>query len=196
MSKEIWKDIPGYEKIYQASNYGRIRSVNRCIHRKNRGKCMVIGKIIKPRHNHNGYLTLALHKNGKIKRFFVHRLVLYAFSNQPALKYECNHKNSIRDDNKLCNLEWVTKSENAIHGFKYGNKIVQKPQLGKFGKDSKISVPVTQLTKNGDFIAHYHGMSEAERETGIFHGNISKVCTGERKYAGGFIWRYKSKHDE
>ncbi len=176
-SKEVFKDIPGYNGEYQATTKGRIYSVKS-------------EKFMKLRKNHNGYLTVMLYRNGKQKVHFVHLLVLATYEDRPSRKHECNHKNSVRDFNELTNLEWVTKSENAIHGFKYGNREVQKPNLGLTGGLSKLSKKVSKFDLHGKFISHFDGVSEAERLTGI--KNISAVCLGKRKSAGGFIWKFKN----
>jgi hypothetical protein len=176
-SKEIWKDICGYDGEYRVSNLGRIYSVKSNL-------------IMKQKHNHNGYLTIGFKSSGTHKRYFVHVLVLSAFVGKPSELHECNHKNSIRDFNELSNLEWVTKSENAIHGYKSGNRKVQSPQLGRTGIKSLLSKKVSQFDLSGNFIKYFDGVSEAERITGI--SNISAVCLGKRKKAGGFIWKFKN----
>lgn len=105
-TNEVWKDIKGYPG-YQISNYGRIWSSKQH------------GRYMKPSPNNRGYLQINLiAKNGKRKKELVHRLVAIAFIDNPEGKPEVNHINHIRDDNRVENLEWVSKSENNALGRK------------------------------------------------------------------------------
>ena len=117
--KEIWKDIPGYENIYQISNLGRIKSLDRIIICKNK-KNIKRGKILKVEIVNNGYERIQLHKNNKCKRYKMHRLVAQAFISNPEKKPYVNHKNGIKNDNRVINLEWCTQSENILHAYKTG----------------------------------------------------------------------------
>lgn len=115
--KEIWKDIPQYEGIYQASNMGRIRSL---LHRG--GKKPSLMKT----QERNGYLRVPLtDKNGNRSHKSVHRLVLESFLGCIE-NHEVNHKNGIKSDNRISNLEWCTRSENQTHAFKNGLQIPLK----------------------------------------------------------------------
>jgi hypothetical protein len=107
---EIWRDISGYENLYQESNFGRSR---RCY--KN-GKI----KILKPWINRQGYLIVDLCKNGKSKHFHVHRLVAQTFIPNPENKPEPNHEDGNKFNNHVSNLKWVTKSENIQHAMDNG----------------------------------------------------------------------------
>lgn len=115
---EVWKDIPGYEGLYQASNLGRIRSKDRTIAQVSRyGTPMerkLKGRILKLQKGTNGYLFVAL---GKGNLELVHRLVAMAFVNGDTT-LQVNHKNGIRSDNRSENLEWVTCSENHLHAYR------------------------------------------------------------------------------
>ena len=115
---EIWKDIEGYEGLYQVSNRGRVKSLERIVMRKN-GRPYSVPELIKERQiDHKGYDRIGLNKNGKKKRFFVHRLALQAFNPSSDETLEVNHIDGNKLNNNVENLEWVTSSENSIHAFK------------------------------------------------------------------------------
>lgn len=111
-----YRDIAGYEGIYRINSSGSVWSV------KHKRK-------LKPRYNKYGYIRCALFKDGKYKYYFVHRLVLNAFIGNSELS--CNHKNGIKRDNRIENLEWVTRSANMFHAYRtglaHGNKGEQSP---------------------------------------------------------------------
>lgn len=119
-----WKDIAGYEGIYQISDNGIIRGVDRTANRKRGVIKGVIKHITKLP---NGYLQVMLSKNAVKKHIGVHRLVAQNFIENKYNKGYVNHKNGIKTDNRVSNLEWVTQSENQIHAYKTG---LQKPQRG------------------------------------------------------------------
>lgn len=100
--KEIWKDIQGYEGLYQVSNLGKVKSLYK-------------NKILKPRIKENDYLIVSLYKDREDKKFYIHRLVANAFIPNPENKGYVNHKNFDKSDNTLENLEWVTRIENFRH---------------------------------------------------------------------------------
>lgn len=116
---EVWKDIKGYENAYQASNKGRIRSLDRVV-RMGEKNLRCIGKIFKGKINKNGYVTvfLSTHKNRKC--FLSHRLVADTFIPNPKNKPQVNHINGIKTDNRVENLEWCTAKENVTHSWKIG----------------------------------------------------------------------------
>lgn len=120
LTREIWKDIPSFEGFYQASDMGRIRSVDRIITYKDGRKGLYKGQIIKQRIGKVGYLMLSVSVGSKIKTFTVHRLIALAFIPNPENKPEVNHKNGKYIDNKLENLEWVTPKENTQHAIRTG----------------------------------------------------------------------------
>lgn len=186
---EIWHDIPGYEGEYQASNFGRIKSVSRPIRR---GTSTYTSKevILKQQTDRNGYRFIILHK----KLCLVHRLVGMAFLPNP--KETINHINGNKADNRVENLEWATRSENTRHAYDVlhrkgsltGRRGTDSPNFGKRGIQSKLSKSIEQI-ENGKRIATFESMREAERVTGIHHAQISATCKGERPHAGGFQWR-------
>jgi len=122
--KEIFRDIKGYEGLYQISNLGRIWSVPR------KRKCdnqSIGNKFLKPRQDKKtGYLKVALYKNGKAKVFYVHRLVALHFIPNPSNLPQINHKDGDKTNNSINNLEWVTASQNIKDSFKKGRIVWNK----------------------------------------------------------------------
>lgn len=106
--KEIWKDIPGYEGLYQVSDFGRIKS-------------LIHNIILKPIQVH-GYSKVGLYKDKKSIQLFIHRIVALTFLINKENKSQVNHKDGIKTNNNLTNLEWTTPLENNLHAFKIGLK--------------------------------------------------------------------------
>ncbi len=144
-------------------------------------------KKLKPKVNKFGYFMVAL--NGSAWKQ-IHRLVAEAFLPNPENKPQVNHKNGIKGDNRVENLEWATASENVLHRFRVLKQENPKSMLGKTGAKYP-NVKIVQQIKNGEIINSFYGICEAERKTGISFSNIARCCRGERNYAGGFQWKYK-----
>lgn len=118
--RETWKDIKGYEGLYQVSNLGNVKSVN---HYASNGKCLILykGKLLKPWFDgKKHYLQVTLSKDNVKKKYLIHRLVAETFINNTQNLPEVNHKNGCKTDNKVNNLEWVTSKENKAHAIKNG----------------------------------------------------------------------------
>lgn len=175
---EVWKDIKGYESLYQVSNFGRVKSL---LSDKER--------ILKSSKNTQGYLKVNLCIDGLSITKKVHRLVCEAFLPNLENKRTVNHKNGIRSDNRLENLEWATDSENNKHAYNELGKT--GPMTGKLGINNPNSIPVCRYSQEGDFIDEFEGAMDAERKTGINHRCISYCCKGKYKSSGSYIWRYK-----
>lgn len=176
---EIWKDIIGYEGYYQVSNFGNIKRIIS----KNRPK-ELIRKIVYKR---NGYATVLLSVRQKVKLVHVHRIVAIAFIPNTENKAEVNHKDLNKKNNHISNLEWVTKLQNMQHV----NSLKKWSNNAKSGKENKRSIPVIQLSKDGTIIKEWVNGLQASKELNIATGDICKVCKGNRKSAGGYIWKYK-----
>lgn len=179
---EIWKDIQGYENLYQVSNLGRVKSLDKIVYQKNKNnglsRHVYKGKILKNQKQRNGYLTVDLHNNGNFKRKLIHRLVAEAFISRTAEQNYVNHIDCDTTNNNIENLEWCSQSENIQHAYNLNRK--KGPNMKK----------VNQYDLKGDFIKCWSSQSEVERCLGIFQANIYKVCSGKRKQAGGYLWKY------
>lgn len=148
------------------------------------------GRIIKKKltKTYNGYLRTTLQKNEKSFNVRINRLVAEAFIPNPDNKPQVNHKNGIRTDNRVENLEWATATDNIKHSYRILGR--KNPLFGKFGKENPKSKIVLQI-KGKKIIAEYVGVREASRKTGVPYGLIARCCRNERKSSYGFIWKYK-----
>lgn len=189
---EFWKDIKGYEGLYQVSNLGRIKSLAKLIISSNNKRYWFPERILKPKQERFGYLRIGLTKDLIRSYKNVHRLVAQAFIPNPENKPQVNHINGITCDNRVENLEWATQSENVQHAFNVlGRKIWN---IGMVGKDCPKSKIILQI-KDGKIIAEFYGCVEASKNTGIDKDTISKCCRKIKYYhkAGGYEWKYKDK---
>jgi len=170
--KEIWKDIPNYEGLYQSSNLGRIRNVN-------------TNRILKQQVDHDGYFIITLRK-GKAKRTYkVHRLVAKTFMPGNHKTLQVNHISGIKSDNSVSNLEWVTLKENIKHAYKIG--IYSSEQHSKAQNKSKK--PVLKL-KNGIIIKRYDSLKQASKENNVTKQSIYHAIKKQRDCVG-YQWKYE-----
>ena len=188
--KEIWKDIKEYEGLYQVSNLGKIRTLDRYVNCLYGQKRLLKGQIVKLFKNNSGYFIVSLYRENKFKNFLVHRLVAQAFIQNSENKSEVNHIDGNKENNCVDNLEWVTKSENELHASKTGLTERHKKIVAENNKKIK-SKKVLQYSLNGEFLKEYCSVSEAARENNFSTGAISNCCRKERKRAYNYIWKYK-----
>lgn len=178
--QEIWKDIEGYEGLYQVSNLGNVKSLDRFVPHKTFGKKFCGGTMMGTHMNNAGYVTVNLCKNNRQKSHDVHRLVAKAFVKGYAVGLEVNHIDENKQNNQVCNLEWVTKSENNRHGTKIERQAVQ------------IKKPVLQYDLQGRFVKEWNSATDAERSlSGKPTGAISHCIKQKTKTAYGCVWKLK-----
>ena len=170
MDNEVWKDIKGFEGLYQVSNMGRVKSLN-----YNRtGK----EKILSPGKDGVGYLFVDLRREGSRKLHYIHRLVLMAFSPVENIEnLEVNHLDEDKTNNRIDNLEWCDRSYNINHGTR--NVRVAE----------KNSIPIVQLSLDGKYIRSWESSMAAARG-GYNQGNINSCCKGKLKTHKGYRWMY------
>lgn len=167
-TKETWKPIADFVGLYEVSSKGRVRNLK-------------TGRILKPSNNGLGYLFVNLRKNGTVKGYYLHRLVALTFIPNPKYLSDVNHKDEIRTNNNLYNLEWVSHRDNLNYGKR--NERISKSK----------SKSITQIDLNtGLIIKTYPSATIATNETGVDCGNISRAARGKCKSAGGYGWKYQN----
>lgn len=160
MGEEYWKDIKGYEGLYQVSNLGNIKSIDRSIKRST-SLMKLKNKPISQYVGNRGYPMVSLCINGKCKRYLVHRIVAIAFLPNPLNKAYVNHIDGNKQNSNLENLEWSTPTENSIHAHKHGLANVAR---GERQHSSKLTV---------DRVKYIRESSKTVRELSIMF-NVSK----------------------
>lgn len=176
--EEIWKDIKGYEGLYQVSNLGRVKSLYKEIIKSNGRNFYSKEKLLKFTMR-SGYYNINLTSNKIRKSFEVHRLVAQAFIPNVNNLPQVNHKNGNKTDNKVENLEWVTRKGNMEHATKI-LKVNFRPKI-----------KIVQYDRKGNYIKKWESLSNASKELGISCSSISKCCKRKLKTAGKYVWRYK-----
>ena len=170
---EIWRDIEGYEGMYQVSNEGRVRSLDRTITFKDGRKRIFKGQILKQQLANN-YNKVDLQINKYKHSFNVHRLVAAAFIPNPENLSDVNHKDENKLNNKCSNLEWISHIDNCNYG----------------DRNEKVSISQGKRVMCVETGIEYHSISFASKQCNICIDCISKCCKGKRKTAGGLHWRY------
>ena len=165
---EHWKEIAGYEGLYEVSDQGRVKSLN-------------FGKerILKPRKNTVGYLGVGLRKDGQRKFLLVHRLVAESFIPNPNNLETVNHKDEVKTNNVADNLEWMSLKDNLNYGT-HNKRSAEKRSKPVLMFDKKTCKPMKTFPST----------MEAMRVTGIANSSISACCLGKLKSAGGYVWKY------
>lgn len=178
--EELWKPIPNYEGYYEASNLGRIRSVYR------------YKRVLKPMISNTGYERVDLFKNKCRKQYGVHRLVAITFIDNSDDKPFVNHKDENKLNNRASNLEWVTHVENCNYGTAIRRRTAHTDYSNRHGHPNQIkaaSKPISQYTKDGQFIRDWDSASECARATGLSASSIRKVTSGKRNSLFGYVFK-------
>lgn len=164
---EIWKDVSGYEGLYQVSSYGRVKSLGR---RKGGG----LSDRYLANGEKDGYISVSLSKEGKVKCWRVHRLVYETFCGEIPTGMVINHKDENPANNRIDNLEICTQKENANYG---------KRNYKLSCKNGKI----VECIETGE---RFRSASYAAERLGLSQGHISSCCRGERHTTGGYHFKY------
>lgn len=171
---EIWKDIEGFEGVYQISNTGRVKRLTDRL-----GNHIDGGHILKQNVSKRQYVTVGLSRKGKhAKTALVHRLVATAFIPNPNNYKEINHKDENKLNNNVENLEWCSREYNMSYG------------TARLRQGISLGLPVEQRTISGLLIAVYCSAEVAGKLTNIDPSSIHKCCKNKRQFAGGYSWSY------
>lgn len=165
LKNEVWKDIHGYEGLYQVSSYGNVRRI--CADGNYHILCNCIGK--------DNYYILKLCKEGVAHTFYVHRLVAGEFIENPYMHPQVNHLNGNKYDNRVTNLEWCTNKQNLEHSYRTGLK--------------KLRAVLQIDNQTGEIINHFRSTHEAGRFVSVTNSSISSACRSGH-LCKGFLWRY------
>lgn len=182
VSKEVWKDVLGYEGLYKVSDLGNIISLPR------KGTIKT-EKLLKPKIDKDGYLCVTLYKNNTRKSYHVHRIVAMSFINNYDNLPQVNHIDGNKQNNNINNLEWCTNQENIQHAWEIGLK------KRRYGKDNDKSKTVYQYSNELELINIYESTRDAERKTGFNHSHIAKCCNNKYKTVGGYKWSYVNESE-
>lgn len=166
---EEWMDVIGTNGMYRVSDQGNIYSLYR-------------RRIIKGSYDKNGYLSVALAIDKKVKYMRLHRVVAMAFIPNPYGLPCVNHINEVKDDNRATNLEWITHKDNDNHGTR--NE--------RMSQTKKVN-PVLQYDRAGNFIREWAGVKDVHLAIGVNRNSIRECCRGNQTHAGGYIWRFKGE---
>ncbi len=196
---EIWKEIPGYEGLYEASNKGNIRSLPRMI--RSYGKLKKVGnlsekeiyhhnpsKVLSQSESSDGYMRCILSINGKRKMASVHRLVAKAFVDNENNNPVVNHIDENKKNNVPSNLEWVTVSYNNAYGTRMDRVYKSKGFLDSVERHKK---KISRCDLNGNILENYDSGVDAYKANNIYKPTgISNCLKGRMKTYKGFIWKY------
>lgn len=170
--KEIWKDIEGYEGLYQISNLGNVRT----LHWNRTNKTRLLTPFM-----NSGYLRIGFRQNYILKNYLIHVLVAKAFVDNPYNKPQVNHIDGNKLNNCVSNLEWVTRSENVIHAHKT-NLIKSMPSRWN-------TKQIKQLSLDGKIIAIYKSQREASKICNYSQPKISNAIKNKKPYKNS-LWEY------
>ena len=213
--EEVWKDVVGYEGLYQVSNLGRVKSLSRLVDKGKYGTIYTKERILKNQKVNVNYLFVILSKDGKHKNMTVHRLMAKAFLPNPDNLSDVNHKDENPSNNFIyvnkdgsvdyekSNLEWCTHKYNCNYGtskfriIKTRRKNNDVSEMVKKQKETKKRLksrcrplPVAQYKMNGELVATYESALQASKITGVHVSAILRCCHGTYKQMRGFIWKF------
>ena len=178
---EIWKDVIDYEGLYEMSNLGSIRS---------QARTGTKGGILKQKLSNTGYWSVRLSKNGTVRSNNVHRIFAKLFIPNPENKPCINHKDGVKSNNDINNLEWCTYKENTAHAIDAGLQTPTHMNLSNVcGKNHPKSKTTYQYDSSNNKLRSFDSRKEASETTGVAMCSISQVCNGKIPFAGGYIWK-------
>ena len=177
---EIWRDVVGWEEFYEVSNFGRVRTKQRTRASRSNSEAVVASRIKKAYIDEDGYERVSLYADNKTKLLGVHRVVAEAYIENPDNLPQVNHKNSVKTDNRVENLEWITNTANIQHSIENGKRY---PKVKSY--------PVIRLSDD----KHFSSIAELHREVGGSYNEIVHILnTSENKPVciNGQYYKYES----
>ena len=192
---EIWKDVIGYEELYEVSNLGKIRSKDRIVYQQNNGtlcKHLYNGKILKLKKEKNGYIRIRLSKNGKAITKSLHRIVAETFIPHDKENNVVNHLDNNPSNNMVSNLEWTTYKGNMQYAAKQG-RMKYHPENLKKAQES-IKRPVIAIDKDNNKY-EFNSQVEAAKKLKCSRGHIAAICQNKYGYktTNGYKFKYKEE---
>lgn len=182
-STEVWKDIEDFEGLYQVSNLGRVRSLDRI----DKNGQFRNGRVLADKHNNRGYHTIALYRGGNTKYWLIHRLVAIAFLDNPDSLPEVNHKDENKANNAASNLEWCTSAYNLNYGTRkerIKRSTGYKHKTNYFNKPK----PIVATSVTTGFSIMLPNIHAARKQLGIDFRQVSAVIRGKQKTAHGYTF--------
>lgn len=179
---EEWKPVKGFEGKYEISNLGKLRSLDRYVNGKAGSKRFQYGKTQNPQVTRKGYLRYTLSiKKGKSVRKLAHVLLAEHFILNPENKPQVNHKDGIKSNNHIDNLEWSTCQENISHAWKNGLNKPNYANKGRTGRLASSSKPIKAFDKKGNSVGEFESIKEASEKLNIPKVVISRYLNGHVK---------------
>lgn len=180
MKEENWKDIKGYEGLYQCSNNGNIRSLDRYVYEHIGKKQFRKGQIIIPRLNKNGYLQFALNKESKRKMVYVHVIIASTFLDNPNSFVTVNHKDGNKLNNCVENLEWCSYSDNNLHSYRALHR--------KAADEGSTPKPVYIIDTINKSLQYFKSITDTSAFIKLSHTQINRYIHSNRKWKGRYIF--------
>lgn len=176
-NNEVWKNIRGYEGLYEISNLGRVKSLPRKSYNPNQGWFTIKGRIRKCSYDMDGYKQVILSKDGINKCYKLHRLIALAFISNPNQLPQINHIDECKTNNNINNLEWCTLLYNINHGTGIERQV------------KKRSKRVIKMSIRGEELKTYPSISSV-KEDGYQISNVSLCCNNKQDSHKGYKWRF------
>lgn len=191
MAHEVWRDVVGYEGLYEVSNLGNVRGVARTHLRYdkqgNAYEVHVPARCLVKKDNSNGYYRVSLSRDNRVRQLFVHRLVAMAFVENPDNLPVIDHIDGDRHNNDASNLRWCTQGDNLHYSYQNGRETVFVREHIKKRQVHAVSRPVVR--SDGE---EFPSVVAASRALGLSNSAVSHVVNGRAKTAGGYSFTFKS----